>query len=465
MNISIPSNPRISAIPKAVENLKRASFDLKKLITKDILLKSNISQFLFLIGIVSYEGKEFNINFSYIKFYISNIIKTDLNKLLYIEIVLHQIFVKNYETEKNYNEFYYYISTLHKIKNKKTISSLKSILFYVSSPVLLAHTDSLFYMLKNRENLSIEIAIASRGRNLEFEKKCLEVDVKFIDVSKNTTLETINNLGDVSYNFDVTIWQSVPVHLAYFRTLNQNVCLWTFKFHPNIPGLLNYIGSFYENKDKVYINNNLWKNLDIGFEIKNQNQNIKIWEQRKLKFGSFCREELINNRLYWETVKIILNANKGAQYFYCGRKPIHNQWCAELDIPNDEVVFLGWVNDPHKKLRDMAFLLDGFSLGHGYMALEAMAASVPIIFPASRTSYGTSEFYLIKTMKFFDIKKESDYKKNFLLNFKNENELVVLSKKLLTDKKFNDFYGQHYSKVVSKIQSDNFETFIKVICN
>ena len=29
----------------------------------------------------------------------------------------------------------------------------------------------------------------------------------------------------------------------------------------------------------------------------------------------------------------------------------------------------------------MAFLIDGFNLGHGYLGIEAMAAEVPIIFP------------------------------------------------------------------------------------
>ena len=452
MSISIPNNPDISTIPQAVASIKKKSLDVKKLITKDILLKCNTSQFLFLIGIAAYEGKEFNVNFNHIKYYINNIVKNNIESLLHIEVTLHHIFLKKYETELTYNKFYNYMSKLYKIKknmNQNSFKIIKSILFYVPSPFLLAHTNPLFYMLERRKDYSIEITIASRGRNEEFEKKCLESNVVFKNITKGTNLETINNLANLSYNFDVVIWQSAPMHLGYFRTLNQNVCLWSFKFHPDIPGLLAYIGSFNEQNNIVYFNNNFWQNIDLGFELRNKNQEIKSWNERRLKFGSFCREELINNHLYWQTVKTILKENSSAKFFYCGRNQIHQQWCEELDIPKNDIVFLGWLSEPHIKLKDMSFLLDGFSLGHGYLALEAMAASVPIIFPKNRKSYGTLENYLKKTINFFNPKGKDDYLNKFSLNFENDHQLIKLSNKLLCDEKFNNFYGQHYKNVIN----------------
>ena len=97
MDISIPKNPKIALIPKAVMTIKKHSIDLNEVITKDILSKSNIDQFLFLIGIASYEGKNFNLNFSHIKFYIQNVIKDNKEHLLKIEAILHEIFLKKYE--------------------------------------------------------------------------------------------------------------------------------------------------------------------------------------------------------------------------------------------------------------------------------------------------------------------------------------------------------------------------------
>ncbi len=465
MTISIPEKPNLSQISVAVKTLKSHSFDPQKIITKDILLKSNFDQFLFLIGIASYEGKEFNLNLNHIKFYINNVVKNNINILLKLEIVLHKIFLKKYESENTYNKFYNYISSLYKIKrNKKNkFTKISSILFYVPSPVLLAHTNPLFFMLKNRKNLSVQIVIASRGRNKNFEEKCLQTNVKYENIERNTDLETIDNLANLSKNFDVTIWQSLPAHLSYFRTLNQNVCLWSHKFHPDIPDLLDYIGSFNDRKNRIYINNNFWKNLDVGFEIRNKNQKFKNWKERRLKFGSFCREELINDEFFWKAVKTIIQENQGSKFYYCGKKPIHDKWCRELQIKKNNIVFLGWLDEPHLKLKDMSFLIDGFSLGHGYMALEAMAASIPIIFPKNRKAYGTLENYLEKTINLFNVTNKKEYRDKYLISFSNEDQLINYSKKLFNEQEFNNFYGLHYASIISKLRNDNFEKFVEII--
>ena len=47
---------------------------------------------------------------------------------------------------------------------------------------------------------------------------------------------------------------------------------------------------------------------------------------RKLNW-SFCREELIDSEQYWRSVKLILDGNSKARYFYCGKKEIHMKWC------------------------------------------------------------------------------------------------------------------------------------------
>ena len=129
---------------------------------------------------------------------------------------------------------------------------------------------------------------------------------------------------------------------------------------------------------------NKWKNFRNDFEIKNLNLQKEIWSVRKNNFGTFCREELINQKNFWEIIHIILSSNKSYTYFYCGRKPIHKHWCSEFGIPIDQVQFLGWLEKPHLKLKEMAFLIDGFNLGHGYLGIEAMAAEVPIIFPEKK---------------------------------------------------------------------------------
>ena len=91
------------------------------------------------------------------------------------------------------------------------------------------------------------------------------------------------------------------------------------------------------------------------------------WNLRKLNFGSFCREELIDSEQYWRSVKLILDGNSKARYFYCGKKEIHMKWCNTLNLDATKIIFNGWLANPHEKIREMAFLLDGFTLGHGYI--------------------------------------------------------------------------------------------------
>ena len=462
--IHIPKHPNIKDIPTAINQLIDIDFDFSTLINNNLLEKINHKQFLFLIGIAAFEGIYFSKNMEFIKKYINKIDKKNLNLLLELELNLHNIFLKKYETEETYNKFYLFFSGLYPINNLNIDNKpITRILFYVPNPVFLAHTNPLFYMLKQRKDKNVEVSIASRGYNEEFKKKCNKLGVKFYDIAESELSLSFKKLKEISEKYDRIIWQSVPVHLAYFRSISNKVCYWSFKFHPDITNIRCYIGIFKNNNKSILYNNNVWKNIDVGFELENFLKDKLDWKKRKLKFGAFCREELIDEEKYWQTVKLILQKNKDSTFYYCGRNSIHSKWMKKLNIETSKVIFLGWLANPSLKLQEMAFLLDGFSLGHGYLALEAMAAQIPILFPKSRKSYGNVEDFLIKTSKQFKIKDIKEYKQKFLLNFKNNDELIYLSNKLLNDSEFNQFYGEHYKKVISKILPDSFEDFCYIL--
>ena len=61
----------------------------------------------------------------------------------------------------------------------------------------------------------------------------------------------------------------------------------------------------------------------------------------------------------------------------------------------------------------MAFLIDGLNLGHGYLAIEAMAAEVPIIFSEKKKSYSNVENYLIRTRVLWTKKMKKLFNKYF----------------------------------------------------
>ena len=101
--IDLPKNPKIKNIPIAVQQLLDINFDFKKLLNNSILDKINHDQFVFLMGIVAHDGKNFNINMRFLKKYINKIDRSKIELLLKIELILHDIFIKKYETEEIYN--------------------------------------------------------------------------------------------------------------------------------------------------------------------------------------------------------------------------------------------------------------------------------------------------------------------------------------------------------------------------
>ena len=47
---------------------------------------------------------------------------------------------------------------------------------------------------------------------------------------------------------------------------------------------------------------------NTSFKINNWNK-VLNWEIRKANFGTFCREDLIDNEEHWENVGVILSKN------------------------------------------------------------------------------------------------------------------------------------------------------------
>ena len=296
--ITIPKNPNIKDISTAIKQLIEIKFDFKQLIDESMLNKINHNQFVFLMGIAAYQGENFDRNMNFIKKYIKKIEKSQIDLLLKIEVTLHNVFLKKYETQNTYNIFYSFFSELYSNKslNKPFFKNknINKVLFYVHSPTFLAHTNPLFYMLEDRINTNISISIVSNGFNEEFKRKCELLNTNYHDISDNNLYSSFENLKRLAEKHDIVVWQSVPVHLAYFRSIYKNICLWSVKFHPNISDLQKYIGTFNEtSENQVLFNKNTWQNISIGFEIKNLKEKVCDWRLRKLKFGSFCREELI----------------------------------------------------------------------------------------------------------------------------------------------------------------------------
>ena len=464
LKISLPEKPKFSLISQAVRQCLDNKINPEDITTEKNMLDLNVEQFCFLIGVKSFRGKNFSKNLSLIKKYFF-FHKDKIESTLQAENALHLFFLKRYETNDAYDQFYNFFSKLYLKKDRNQNNSRKnidSILFFVHQPVFLAHTNPMFKMLENRKNKNIKVAIACQGFTKEFFEKCKSLEIEFFNVYDDSFINSYKNLLKLTVKYKTIIWLSVPIHLSYFRTLYNDLSYWSHKFHPNIPDLRSYISAFNNKSDKrIYYNKNFWENIDVGFEIKNQSIAPMEWNFRKFNFGSFCREELIDNEQYWRSVKLILEGNSKARYFYCGRKEIHLKWCNTLNLDTTKIIYNGWLAHPHEKIREMAFLLDGFTLGHGYMALEAMAAKVPIIIPAN--SRGMTENIIKNSSLSLSKEDRSQYLDKYILKFETDDELSHLSEKLFSDEKFNKYFADEYYQIVKNYKQSTFENFIEVI--
>ena len=77
-----------------------------------------------------------------------------------------------------------------------------------------------------------------------------------------------------------------------------------------------------------------WENLDVGFEIRNKNRPLLEWKNRKLNFGSFCREELINDKLC-EKGEVVQPVILCGQVLARDQKPINADLISDIKKAND----------------------------------------------------------------------------------------------------------------------------------
>ncbi len=463
MILEISEKPNFSTLKKNISFLMEKNINFQDLYNPKIM-NLNAEQFAFFIALNSFQGKDFKKHFSLIKQYV-NQRKLNDDQLIKFECLLYEHFLKNYESESTYNNFFNFFSKSYKsVSNKKLIidknnKKLKSILFFVITPSLLAHTVPLFNMLKrrNEEHKELKIYIASLSQNEKFSEKCFECNAEFINIEGNTILNKLDNLNELSRNFEYFVWVSTPTLLSYFSSIHKDVCYWSHKFHPNFKNVSKNIGAFPSKSKIVFLNDKKWNNVNIGFDILNIDQSSVEHSDRSKSFGSFCREELIDDENYWLLIKSVLENNDEVTFYYCGRSSIHQKWCKKLKINDDKIKFLGWLKEPHLKIKEMCFLIDGFNLGHGYLAMEAMAAKVPIIYPEDKKGYSTCE-NLIKYYQIFHNERNDEL---FLL-FDSKN-FDSICNKLFNDKLFNDYIGSYYKKVIKNIPTHFFDDFYRVL--
>ena len=56
-------------------------------------------------------------------------------------------------------------------------------------------------------------------------------------------------------------------------------------------------------------------------------------------------------------------------FCYTGRTSVHLHWIKKLGINSSQILFLGWLDEPHEYIKKCAFLIDPFPWGCSDIAI------------------------------------------------------------------------------------------------
>lgn len=458
MNISIKAQPDFSEIPNLSQNLQ--SQDIVKLLNAASINieKLNPLQLLYVVELATFTSEHKAQAFALIKLFIETRPFQELNMLLQLEMHLASRMLKKFENQESYAEFYSIFDTFYKSRivnsDFERDSTASGILFFVHSPVFLAHTNPLFQILENR-TYDLKVSIASLSSSDVFTRECDRLNVEFIPLQGDTVVERLRQLEQHATQYEHLVWQCMPAYLSYVSARIPIINWWSFKFNPPISNIKKCITSLPSKDEFVEINDNVWHNFSPTFNLKNKNKTPVEWRKRKGVLGAFCREELIDDERYWATLSQLLSSNADLSFQYCGRSEIHEKWVRKFGINPDQIKFVGWLSNPQQEMLNVAAILDTFTIRHGMMGAEAMASGIPIIYPVLEENFGGLEDLYKRLPDPDNIDDPREY-----ASFKSMDEATNLIRSVVLDKSLNEKIGTKQRQLIDAFPKEDFEKLV-----
>ena len=388
-----------------------------------------------------------------------------LEESLELESLLYDTYLKYCENEKDYNDFYKEICKCYPISHNRYQLKGPNIAFFIHAPYLLAHVKPLLSMLKiknNHSSIGKKLFILTLGSDASFENEFTRLNVEVINLNLDKTLELPDRLIKTlqSYEIGKLVWQCLPTFLPYVVSKIAGIDWWSMKFHPNIEGIQNYITNSDFN-GSVLFNGRTWKKFTPPFTLKNTGKAPVSWLHRENKFAAFCREELIDNEIYWKLVNEIISKFK-MQFYYTGKKAIHQKYVKLFNIPPTKIKFLGWPENPENLMIAFNFLLDGGNRGHGLMASEAISCGIPIIWPKNYLKAKHSRMKKIYSDARHCFKNISD--ENFYLaQYTGKHDLLQIIAKYCKKENENAKLASFQKNLLTYRNEGSFSDFLHII--
>lgn len=276
--------------------------------------------------------------------------------------------------------------------------------FIVHNGVLLAHTEVLLLALRNlkaRGGAGFTPQIWTLGgARPDFAAACVEAGASLhlpgnlpADAPLSTRLLALRaDLAEAGCH--AAVWICHPHLLAYAAGLGiaPRLAWWSMKFHPPIPGMdLRLCLRGGSPMAPFPMRGATWHIIPMAFQVRPRDAAVEAAARQRRQelpegtvvMTTLMREDKLDSPPFWEVAARILQAAPQAVWRYAGRQDLPGlRACLEQYGVAERAHFIGWADvAAEAALADL--YLDGWPVGSGATAAQAMAYGVPYVFRAS----------------------------------------------------------------------------------
>lgn len=357
---------------------------------------------------------------------------------LELEIAYYEIYVKAFENEKAFSNFTIKIQNIREINYphhnqischytpRKDIP--EKVGFFVHAASTLAHVNFMMSNLKafvkaGDNNIKPVLFILS-GENSSLRIQCEEIGIEIVKLqvesTQNSFVEARSKLEAmaITYNLKAMVWLCYFPLMSYFLypRIAPKQIWWSLKFHEFKAQYIDGYICRYPFPESISFLDHNWKGSFASYDDLSDIYSEKFISMQKAKFNgqkviaTLARTELINNKEFLDTICNILSQREDTVYLWTGREE-HSQikeFFRKRNVLN-KTIFIGWVDTKlYAHLIDI--FADTFGQGAGITAVEAMAASKPVLFLDDENHFKNSSIIkscLKEEVIFSDVEEES----------------------------------------------------------
>lgn len=336
-------------------------------------------------------------------------------QVLELEMLAYSTIAKQTETEANYYRLFKAMEPHLELAGEKLKAAMPPLParapnlqqprvgFFFHNASLLAHTEVILSALKGLPHIQngftpiIYVQVSNNSAISQAFAKAftdLGIEVYFIPdhippANRNLTASFIALRHLMfQHTVDALVWVSLPCYLAFASASAITPCMiwWSMRFPLQC---FNYLsgrmggGGLFE--DTRVVDGQMWRSIFLAYDnlvdetLRPQASAIRAQYSGKLILGSIARSEKFMDTDFIRALSTILKRNPNAVFLWTGRDA-YAPFVAALEKEDiaAQCHFIGWV-DP--KLYALVFdlYIDSFPSGSGLTAMNAMAASVPVV--------------------------------------------------------------------------------------